>query len=83
MAPFKCPEDSSYKPIEEIIASRARGEDGAPREDTDSYARKVVDDIIKGKTGKIWHGAGAGTLRYASCLAPQGVLVSFFFFPFW
>lgn len=73
------PEDSLYKPIEATVAKMARGEDGQSREATETYALHVVDDIITGRTGKIWHGSNAGTMRIVTRLAPASVIVGYFF----
>ncbi|TVY33838.1 Short-chain dehydrogenase [Lachnellula subtilissima] len=63
---WKLPEDSLYKPIEALIANRARGGDGHPREETEKYAKDVVDDIISGKTGKVWRGGNATSTKRAT-----------------
>ncbi|QKX56023.1 uncharacterized protein TRUGW13939_03123 [Talaromyces rugulosus] len=45
---FKLPDDSLYKSIEDIIAARARGEDGRPRMALAEYSNEVVTQIIQG-----------------------------------
>ncbi|KAF2439184.1 putative hydroxybutyrate dehydrogenase [Karstenula rhodostoma CBS 690.94] len=53
---FALPENSLYKRIENTIAARARGEDGITRMPTAEYATAVVDEIVKGTSGKFWYG---------------------------
>lgn len=71
------PADSIYKPIENTIAQRAREIDGVTREDTNTYAVNVVDDIIRGTTGKVWRGGGARGTSFAATFIPQGMMVMF------
>lgn len=74
---WKLPENSLYRSVEEVIAIRARGGDGHPREDTEMYAKDVVDDILSGKTGKIWRGGNALSTKHATTSdVPQSLLVS-------
>jgi 1-acylglycerone phosphate reductase len=74
---WKLPEDSLYKEIEGLIANRVRGGDGHPREDTEEYAKNVVDDILSGKTGKVWRGGDAVSTKQATTTnIPQHLLVS-------
>ena len=70
------PKGSLYKPIEELIANRARGHDGVKRMDTMEFANKVANDIIGGASGKIWCGSNAGGVRFGSLFMPQSVMVS-------
>jgi len=56
---WKLPETSLYKPLEALIASRARGNDGVQRASRADYADEVVSAIIKGDERKIWAGANA------------------------
>lgn len=73
---FKLPDDSLYKPIEETIATRARGGDGRPREDLTTYSNKVVSEITGGKSGKIWYGENAGSVKFVTGWLPEWVMVS-------
>lgn len=74
---WKLPENSLYKEVEELIANRARGGDGHPRDDTDKYAKSVVNDILSGKIGKIWRGGNAIATKQATTSdVPQSLLVS-------
>jgi hypothetical protein len=74
---WKLPEGSIYKPIEDLIADRARGNDGVGRMDRTQYAEYVVGEIIKGKSGKIWQGNNASGVKFGSSYLPQSMMVSF------
>ncbi|KAI0139832.1 hypothetical protein GGR57DRAFT_488490 [Xylariaceae sp. FL1272] len=63
---FKLPEDSLYKPVEGIIAQRAQGNEGMPRMETVEYTTVVVDKMMKGTVGRIWHGIRAEDVRMAT-----------------
>ncbi|KAF7876403.1 hypothetical protein EAF04_001495 [Stromatinia cepivora] len=67
---LKLPDVSLYTPIESTIRDRANGIDGAKRMDPSDYAKSVVADILKGKTGKVWHGWSAGTVKYTTTFLP-------------
>ncbi|CAG8979936.1 hypothetical protein HYALB_00013520 [Hymenoscyphus albidus] len=72
---WKLPDDSMYKPIEELIKHRVRGGDGHPREAAEKYAQEVVGDILEGKTGKVWRGGNsASTKRAVTTDVPQALL---------
>lgn len=74
---YALPENSLYKSIESTIAARARGEDGLTRMPTADYAAAVVDEIVKGESGKFWYGDYAEGLKYAwTPQVPPEVLVS-------
>ena len=73
---LELPEKSIYKPIEGTIKSRAGGSDGVKRMPTDEYAKKVVDDLCSGSTGRRWYGTTAGTIKHAGMVIPQGLMVS-------
>lgn len=60
---FKLPEQSLYKAIEPVIASRAQGKDQLPRMETAEYATAVADKIISRTTGRFWHGVNAENIR--------------------
>jgi 1-acylglycerone phosphate reductase len=80
---LKLPEDSLYTSIEGTIRDRANGIDGAKRMEPEEYAKRVVADILKGKTGKIWHGWSAGTVKFSTTFLPTSLMVSYLsiFFP--
>jgi 1-acylglycerone phosphate reductase len=60
---LKLPECSLYKDIEDTIISRANGGDGMIRMEAEQYAKAVIDEIEKGRSGKIWYGALAEMIR--------------------
>ncbi|KAI0021271.1 putative hydroxybutyrate dehydrogenase [Xylariomycetidae sp. FL0641] len=63
---FKLPEQSLYESIEDVIASRAQGNEGQPRMPAKEYATAVISDILERKTGRVWHGAGADNTKIAT-----------------
>ncbi|KAL1852745.1 hypothetical protein Daus18300_012076 [Diaporthe australafricana] len=63
---FKLPEASLYKSIEDIIASRAQGNDQLPRMETAEYAAAVVDQITSRTTGRFWYGNNAESTRMST-----------------
>ncbi|PYI33530.1 putative hydroxybutyrate dehydrogenase [Aspergillus indologenus CBS 114.80] len=67
---FALPEGSMYKPIEDTIAKRARGEDGKQRSGLLGHAEQVVTAIVAGTAGKFWCGQGAGATKFASTHLP-------------
>lgn len=71
---FKLPSDSLYKPIEETIAARARGEDGRPRGELMEHCQKVVADITAGKSGKVWQGKNAGSTKFGTHWLPTSMM---------
>jgi 1-acylglycerone phosphate reductase len=74
---WKLPEDSLYRYIEALIAHRVHGGDGHPREETGKYAKDVVDDILSGKTGKVWRGGDTISTKGAMTSdVSQSLLVS-------
>lgn len=74
---WKLPAGSLYSPIEPTIKDRARGQEGAPRMEPCDYAKGVVNDIIRGRTGTIWHGASVGAVRFGTSWLPTWMMVSF------
>jgi 1-acylglycerone phosphate reductase len=63
---LKLPTDSLYKSVEETIITRAKGGDGMPRMETLEYAKAVVDEMEKGKSGKFWYGEFAEMVRQST-----------------
>ncbi|KAI1326041.1 putative hydroxybutyrate dehydrogenase [Xylariaceae sp. FL0255] len=55
-----------YKSIESIVKSRAQGKEGMERMDATDYATAVVDDILNGARGRIWHGIHADAVRMST-----------------
>lgn len=66
---FKLPEQSLYKSIEDVIASRAQGKDGVPRMETAEYAAAVADKIRDRTTGRFWCGNQADKTRMGTSAA--------------
>ncbi|KXX76903.1 NADPH-dependent 1-acyldihydroxyacetone phosphate reductase [Madurella mycetomatis] len=73
---WKLPEGSLYVPVEETIRDRARGQEGAPRMEAADYAKRVVSEIIKGRTGKFWYGASAGAVKFGTSYLPTWMMDS-------
>lgn len=66
---FKLPEQSLYKNIEGLIASRAQGKDGVYRMETAEYATGVAERILQRTTGRFWYGSNADSTRMATTAA--------------
>jgi 1-acylglycerone phosphate reductase len=60
------PQGSLYKQVEDIIVSRAKGGDGMPRMDALEYAKAVVDEMEKEKSGKFWYGEYADMVKQST-----------------
>lgn len=75
---FKLPQQSLYKPIESLVASRAQGNDQLPRMETSEYAAAVADQILSRTTGRFWYGnnAEATKLSTTATAVPQSAMVS-------
>lgn len=78
---WKLPENSIYKPLEELIHERIQEKDGVyndgvARGDTMQHAKKLVDKILGGTTGTIWCGGLAGGVKFGTTYLPQFLLVS-------
>lgn len=79
---WKLPDDSIYKPLEELIYQRMHERDGVyndgvARTDTAQHAQKLADKILAGATGSLWIGSQAGGVKFASKYLPQFALVSY------
>lgn len=72
---WKLPENSLYSPVESTIRDRARGQEGAPRMEADDYAKRVVSEIISGRTGKFWYGASASAVKFGTSYLPTSLMV--------
>lgn len=84
---WKLPDDSLYKPLEELIHQRMQEKDGVyndgvARTDTAQHAQKLADKILAGTTGSLWIGSQAGAVNFATKYLPQFALVSFLEFYF-
>lgn len=69
------PESSRYKSVETQIANSAEGKIGPEKEKADDFAKRFVDDILRGTSGQVWRGAAAQTVRAIGHHAPMSVLV--------
>ena len=67
-------ESSMYKSIEPKIARTAEGKIGPKKESAEVFARRFVDDILKGRSGQIWRPM-AQTTRAIGYHAPASVVV--------
>lgn len=74
---FKLPDGSRYFQAEELLETIAlgKGADGSRMTRTDVYAERVLDDILKGKEGSVWHGKYAGLTRWILSRLPETVQV--------
>jgi 1-acylglycerone phosphate reductase len=71
----RLPADSLYKAAEKEIAMRATGRDVTQRSKCVDFARDLVKDILQGSSGKVYRGAMASSIRFASTCVPTSVLV--------
>ena len=69
------PESSRYKSVEAQIANSAEGKVGPKKEKVRDFARRFIDDVLRGASGQIWRGAMAQTTRAIGHHAPMRVLV--------
>lgn len=76
---WKLPDGSLFMPLDHLIGERTRGHDGVMRMALTEYAKRVTNDIIRGATGKIWHGTNADGVRFGKTFMLQSSLVSALF----
>lgn len=69
-----------YSKATKEISKMATGDDGIKRMPTSAYARAVVQDVLQGKSGKVWRGASASATQIMSAVAPTSIIVSPEFF---
>lgn len=70
------PETSYYKAVKDVI-SKVNAGDAKPRsQPVDVTARSIANDIVNGKSGKIWRGGLASILGWVASVVPYSVLVS-------
>ncbi|MCJ1395436.1 hypothetical protein MMC18_008322 [Xylographa bjoerkii] len=67
---FKLPAGSLYMPIEQRIADINAGKNSLKGADVNTFAKKVIDDILKGNKGQLWRGRMASMARWVSILVP-------------
>lgn len=72
---YQLPADSRYKAARKEIASRATGVDVPRRSTTEEFAQDLVQDILRGATGKVYRGEMATSVRYATACIPTAILV--------
>lgn len=70
--PTALPRTSQYLPIEKDIITEGEWNDM----DRNEFAKKIVDDVLKKVTGKVWLGSSTGIIRWTVPLMPQWVFVS-------
>ena len=71
--PIKCelPENSHYQPIADALRKMTEGEFDELRETPLTTGRSIVNDVLAGRTGQIWHGGNAGTVGWTWWLLPR------------
>ena len=74
LPPSQLPQDSIYTSIQQDLAIMAHS-DSIVRSETETYAKAVVDDVLAGKTGKVWHGSNSWKTKVGQIL-PMRVQVS-------
>jgi 1-acylglycerone phosphate reductase len=72
---FQLPPKSIYSHIVSVIADSAEGKLDPEMMPAEIYASKVVADVVKGRTGLVYRGNIATTIRIINCL-PSILLVS-------
>jgi 1-acylglycerone phosphate reductase len=70
--PQSLPPTSQYLIIEKHIAQGVEWK----QMPTETFAERVVNDIVRGARGKVYHGVGSTIVRYAVPLMPQWIFVS-------
>lgn len=71
------PENSYYSSVYDVVEGMSDGhlqESGISGEE---FAAKVVRELEKGKTGRLWVGGGASAARIVTSFLPDSVLVSY------
>jgi 1-acylglycerone phosphate reductase len=80
LAEVQVKEDSLYKPAERWIklsATPGQGNMAQYEMPQDKFAARMADDILAGKSGKIWRGGVSTTSAILKWLLPSFLLVSF------
>lgn len=74
---FELPEGSLFAPVGSHIEAMATGahESALIRVTGDEYAERLVGDVLKGYTGKVWRGGMATMVKVMECL-PSSLTVS-------
>jgi 1-acylglycerone phosphate reductase len=70
------PKGSRYEPVKKEFDRLATWDNGTERMSTEVFAKRVVDDILGGVTGRTYRGTQASVARYSSTGLPMFVIVS-------
>ncbi|KAH8887874.1 putative short-chain dehydrogenase/reductase [Thozetella sp. PMI_491] len=70
MEPLTLSEGSYFMPIYKIINDKKQGANNVEGTETDEFARRVVNDVIAGKTGLLWRGKLSSTIWVLTRLMP-------------
>ncbi|KAJ5108881.1 hypothetical protein N7456_005556 [Penicillium angulare] len=65
-----------YHKAQQQIARLASGDDSVTRMKREEFAEKVIEDMLRGRNGKVWRGASASVTQFASLFMPVTVLDS-------
>lgn len=70
--PFSLPPNSLYLPLKPRMEAIMRGEDIGPGEymDIQRFGEQVVRDVEAGRSGIVWRGGMAGTVRWTLAVLP-------------
>ena len=74
--PPALPKDSYYQSVKQYVYDQAAGKMQKNDEPAEVTARNLVGDVMAGRSGQVWRGGLAGTVRLASWLLPTRLLVS-------
>ena len=75
VSPVVLPETSYFRPIEKVISDKRQGKLGEKAMNTEEFARRLVGDVVAGKTGRIHRGSLASTVCLAVWWFPRWILV--------
>lgn len=67
------PQDSVYRAAEKEIETRMNGEDVFTASTTEEYARRLVGDVLGGKSGHVYRGKFATAIRILGAVLPEFV----------
>ena len=72
------PAGSAYTALEKNVSARSKGEDiKGTRMPSDTFAEKLVGDVLDGANGFVWRGQLASLVRLISALLPTFIMVRF------
>lgn len=72
---FSLPDNSSYRPLSRAIEAAAQGNSIKSWMATETYAERVVCDVVDGANGKIWRGSMASAVRFILTKLPSFIVV--------